>query len=329
MTTKSEREMRAIRKNMQIVFQDPFSSLHPRRRIRDIVAEPLIIHGMRTRRGARRGARAARAGQPVGGRRRQVPARVLRRTTPAHRHRPRALARTRSCSSSTSRCRRSTSASRPACSACSRSCATSSTSRTSSSPTTSPSCGTSPNRTAVMYLGKIVELGDVVDVFERPTHPYTKALLSAAPIPDPHVESGTGADRAHRRRPQSEQPAERLPLPHPLLARRGALPQRGTAPDRPRRRAPGRVPLPARGRRRGTGADGRGHADTRPTLADAGPSTCATADVRRDLVAAYRRMLDEGLIQGTAGNVSVRTARGMLITPSSLDPAVMNEQPPV
>ena len=45
------------------------------------------------------------------------------------------------------------------------------------------------NRTAVMYLGKIVELGDVVDVFERPTHPYTKALLSAAPIPDPHVES--------------------------------------------------------------------------------------------------------------------------------------------
>ncbi len=46
------------------------------------------------------------------------------------------------------------------------------------------------NRTAVMYLGKIVELGDVEDVFERPTHPYTKALLSAAPIPDPHVESG-------------------------------------------------------------------------------------------------------------------------------------------
>src|SRR5829696_6501695 len=44
--TKSEREMRALRKDLQIVFQDPFSSLHPRRRIRDIVAEPLIIHGM-------------------------------------------------------------------------------------------------------------------------------------------------------------------------------------------------------------------------------------------------------------------------------------------
>jgi oligopeptide/dipeptide ABC transporter ATP-binding protein len=45
------------------------------------------------------------------------------------------------------------------------------------------------NRTAVMYLGKIVELGRVEEVFEHPTHPYTKALLSAAPIPDPRVES--------------------------------------------------------------------------------------------------------------------------------------------
>lgn len=45
-----------------------------------------------------------------------------------------------------------------------------------------------------------------------------------------------------------------------------------------------------------------------------------------ELVGAYRRMLDEGLIQGTAGNVSVRAGRGMLITPSSLDPAAMTEQ---
>ena len=45
-----------------------------------------------------------------------------------------------------------------------------------------------------------------------------------------------------------------------------------------------------------------------------------------DLVHAYRRMLDDGLIQGTAGNVSVRTSRGMLITPSSIDPAVMTER---
>nr|WP_179390398.1 ABC transporter ATP-binding protein [Psychromicrobium silvestre] len=44
------------------------------------------------------------------------------------------------------------------------------------------------NRVAVMYLGKIVEIGDVDEVFDNPQHPYTKALLSAIPIPDPKIE---------------------------------------------------------------------------------------------------------------------------------------------
>jgi oligopeptide/dipeptide ABC transporter ATP-binding protein len=65
------------------------------------------------------------------------------------------------------------------------------------------------DRIAVMYLGRIVELGDQAAVCERPAHPYTRALLSAVPLPDPERERA----RAQRHLPLLGEPPSPLAPP--------------------------------------------------------------------------------------------------------------------
>ena len=115
---------------------------------------------------------------------------------------------------------------------------------------------------AVMYLGKIVEFGPVEAVFSPPYHPYTEALLSAVPVPDP--EAQRAAHRAGGAPPERLERSGRLSVQHPLspqgrpdLRRHAAAraPVLGRAPHRlphpPRRAVPApddRRPPPARRR---------------------------------------------------------------------------------
>ena len=88
----SRKELKPLRRDMQMIFQDPYSSLNPRKTVGSIIGEPFVIHERRARRAGKRkkrvqelmehGRAQPRALQPL-------PARVLRRPAPAHRRRAR------------------------------------------------------------------------------------------------------------------------------------------------------------------------------------------------------------------------------------------------
>ena len=183
----SRPRMRQARRDMQIVFQDPYSSLNPRMRVGAIVEEPLIIHKIGAK--AQRRARVAELFELVGLDPSQL-ARYPHQFSGGQRQRiglARALALNPSlviADAPVSALDVSVQAQvinllmdlqerlkltylfiahdlrlvRHICS-----------------------------RVAVMYLGKIVEMGETESLFAAPAHPYTRALLSAIPIPDPNV----------------------------------------------------------------------------------------------------------------------------------------------
>ena len=102
------------------------------------------------------------------------------------------------------------------------------------------------DRVAVMYLGRIVELGSAADVLERPQHPYTQALIAVAPSTRPRP-AGRAARCSRATRPTPRALPARLPLPPALPARPRALRRRG-------RRRCARAAPPVRRRPAGTRA---------------------------------------------------------------------------
>ena len=106
------------------------------------------------------------------------------------------------------------------------------------------------NRVAVMYVGRMVELAETEELFSRPKHPYTAALLSAVPEPDPRTRSERIVLQGEVANPGVT--ARRLLFPSAVPARDRAVPDRGArvagADPRPLRRL---SPCGGAGARRG------------------------------------------------------------------------------
>jgi oligopeptide/dipeptide ABC transporter ATP-binding protein len=190
---RSRRELLSVRRNMQIVFQDPYSSLDPRMRLRDIIAEPLVTHGLVGRGRGSLGRRRERVGELLeavglgaddqdryprelsGGQRQRVgiaralalDPKLLVLDEPVSALDVSIQAQVINLLARMQRERGLTYVFVTHDLSVLRHVA---------------------DYVAVMYLGRVVEFAPAEQLFKQARHPYTQSLLSAVPVPDPVLE---------------------------------------------------------------------------------------------------------------------------------------------
>jgi oligopeptide transport system ATP-binding protein len=190
LTKLTTRQMRTMRRQMQVVFQDPFSSLNPRMTAGNIIGEPLIVHGL-VKSKAEYKDRVAELLQNVG-LNPYMADRFPHEFSGGQRQRI-GVARALSVD--------------PKFIVCDEPVSALDVSIQAQVINLLEDLQEQFNltylfiahdlsvvrhisdRVAVMYLGRIVEIADRNDIYRNPLHPYTKALLSAVPIPDPIIDA--------------------------------------------------------------------------------------------------------------------------------------------